>query len=177
MKKKNYVLLFLAAIIIFYSLYMILIIPLSFFYKETDGMITNVETKRELREFKAGRHQSGQYGYVYRWTTITNVYYKYKTGNTEYYNNRMGNILIFPTLEYNINDNVKVYYNFLWPEKSILFKLNVKYYFINMIPLAIMIIAYILLYNNKIKKMFIGNTHVKSKRNENMKNETDWWWK
>jgi len=114
----------------------------NFFLIETQGELFEIRKHKETVAYPAGKFQnniSGR-GYVEKEITKNIIYYNYTIDGNKYVNSKISNVLIIPNLDLNVDENITVHYNVLFPKYSILFKCNILYFLINSIPIFLLII-------------------------------------
>jgi hypothetical protein len=136
-------------IIILYGLY---IFTMNLMSLETNGKIIGTNYVSETYYTQTGR----LFNYIARkglWQSHTTTY-KYEVNNRTYESTQFSNVLIYPNIMQDEN-NVTVYYNRYINKYSLLYKCNLKYFLINLIPFYILTI--ITLY---YKKRYIKNIKI-----------------
>jgi hypothetical protein len=141
-KKNTYadiVLMILKCCIAVYVLYMIIVLFLNFFLKETSGKIIYFNKYQEKVIDQPARFEGGliNKGYIERNIWKTDLNYKYTVDGITYSNSRISNVLIFPDIEFISGNTITVYYNKIIPKYSLAYKCNFVYFIINLLPILL----------------------------------------
>jgi hypothetical protein len=118
-------------VIVLYGIYLASITILNLTFKETTGEITSV-----YQYAKTSFHPNPRFGEITIRENI--VHYKYSVNKKNYVGERKTNLLIYPAMEFKINQKTTVYYFPLFAEYSVLYKGSLLYTFYNLIPLIIL---------------------------------------
>jgi hypothetical protein len=158
MYKNNILLIILKGSVFLYTLYMIIVLLINIFLKETSGEIISFNKYTEKIIVEPSRYGGGirnDKGYVERDVWRINLLYKYNVDGITYSNSRISNVLIFPNIEYIKGNPITVYYIKLFPKYSLVFKCNYLYFIFNLFPIIILCIIILLIYkkNKKVGKM------------------------
>ena len=158
MYKNNYVyilLIILKCSVVVYALYMIIVLFINIFLKETSGEIIsfNKYIEKVIDEPHRGEGGWNNKGYIERKIWRVDLYYKYTVDGVNYSASRISNVLIFPNIEFITGNAITVYYNKLFPKYSLVFKCNYLYFIINLFPIIIILcITILLIQKNKGNK-------------------------
>ena len=133
---------------------MIIILFLNIFFKEIEGKIVYKNSYPEDLVYHGTQFQSGIIGNNYKEVTEwrKDFYYKYNVDNACYINSRISNVLIYPSSNLDVGNNITVYYNVLFPNYSVVFKCNSIYFIINCIPIIILLIIFFFLKTKRTVK-------------------------
>ena len=165
MRKNNYVdivLIILKIFIVVYILYMIMILFLNIFLKETSGEIIYFNKYQEKVIDQPARFEGGlvNKGYIERNIWKIDLNYKYTVDGINYSNSRISNVLIFHDIEFIRGNAITVYYNKIIPKYSLVYKCNYVYFIINFPPIILLFITILLM------QKYIGR---KNKKNKNVR--------
>jgi hypothetical protein len=158
MHKDNYSILLLIILkcsVIVYTLYMITVLFINIFLKETSGEIILYDKYIEKVIDKSTRFEGGliNKGYTVRNIWKIDLYYNYTVDGITYSNSRISNVLIFPNIEFIKGNAITVYYNKLIPKYSLVYKCDYLYFILNLLPIITLCIIIFLIYNIKGRYM------------------------
>jgi len=159
MRKNDYtniVLIILKCFVVVYIFYMITVLFINMFLKETSGEITSYNKYIEKIIDKPDRSGGirNDKGYVERDVWRIDLSYKYTVDGFTYSNSRISNVLIFPNIEFIKGNAITVYYSKLIPKYSLVYKCSYLYFIFNLFPIIILCITILLIqkYTKKRQK-------------------------
>ena len=135
-------------IILIIALYWVYIFLMNLMLLETEGVIVRITSSSGTYHIPGGRAQ----GYLPQELTwrSSEIIYRYEVNNRIFENSKKSNVLIFPNIV-GTDRNVTVYYNRFFNGYSVLFRCDLKYFFINLIPFYILVIVVFFYKQNKLK--------------------------